>query len=194
MPWQEITAPSVLAVNLAEARAHLRVTSQDENTLIETYVAAAVRMVESRTRRAFVQRSFLFVADDFPEWDTIELPVSPLVSVTYVKYIATDGVLTTYSSTNYAVDTVSPFGRVVLAQGATWPVVKTDYPNAVQVTFVAGYGTDDRATPAAAKAAILHLAAHLYENRTPVEVGAGAAVEVPITLQYALDTERLFAV
>lgn len=189
--WKELTTPSA-GSSLTEAKAHLRVTHTDDDTLIGVYLDAATQMVEARTGRALVTRSFLLSLDEFPDCEEIELPVAPTTAVTYLKYIATDGTLTTWSSSNYDVDTTALLGRVVKKYTSVWPTTYPGVPNAVQVTFVAGYA-NAASVPSALRAAILYMVAQMYENRTPVETGVTVA-SVPMTFNFALDTYKIFQV
>jgi uncharacterized phiE125 gp8 family phage protein len=47
-----------------------------------------------------------------------------------------------------------------------------DDPNAITITFWAGYGEDGRSVPAPIKHAMLMLVGFWYENRTAVLVGS----------------------
>jgi hypothetical protein len=74
-------------------------------------------------------------------------------NVESVKYYNEDRTLVTMSSSDYIFDT----GRCSLfvQPGKEWPTVETDNPNAVEVTFTAGYGTDAACVPRMMKTAIL---------------------------------------
>ena len=67
------------------------------------------------------------------------------------------------SSSQYIVDANREPGRVWLAPDQTWPVVQSRI-NAVEVTFVAGFGLAVD-VPQDLKSTQLLLLGHLYENR-----------------------------
>ena len=68
------------------------------------------------------------------------MPRPPLQSITSVNCRDSDGNLIALSeSTDYLVDTAADPGTIEPAPNKSWPAVG-DYPDAVQVRFVAGYG------------------------------------------------------
>lgn len=111
-----------------------------EDTLLQSYIAAAREYGESITRRAFATQTLELLLDYFPT--EIELPMPPLQSVTSIKYKDSAATETTIADTEYIVDTDSNIGKIVLAYGKTWPIF-TAYPlNPIRVRFVSGYTTD----------------------------------------------------
>lgn len=92
-----VMAPSIEPVSLAEAKAHLRVEVNDENSLIQTLITAARQYVETATRRALLQQTWDDKLDAFP-CGAIVLPLSPVTSVTSITYLDTAGVSQTWSS------------------------------------------------------------------------------------------------
>lgn len=107
----------------------------------------------------------------------------PLLTITSIAYVDTNGDSQTFSSDDYSADLDSIPGRAVLNYGESWPSTRTQ-PQAVTVTFTAGYGTA-AAVPEEYKAAIKLLAAHLYENREPHITGTIVA-SFPNSLQSLL--------
>lgn len=191
MPWKELAVPNVPVTMLSVAKADARVTTSSEDQLIKLKIEAAVRAVEAETRRAILSRQFLLVLDQFPcDSDEIDIPIGGLSAVNSVKYVAEDGTLTTWDSSNYSVDAVSPLGRIKRALGVPWPVTKSSTVNTVQVTFTAGYGTTEESIPAPLRQAILYLTTHQYDVRSPVNIG-NIVTEIPKTLDYALDPYRI---
>ena len=87
----------------------------------------------------------------------------PLSSVTSVKYYDSDNTLQTLDSSVYLVDTYSEPGTITLAPNQSWPSVK-DRVNAVQVEYVAGYGTSSSDVPEEARQTIIALAVDMYEH------------------------------
>lgn len=113
-------------------------------------------------------------------WNTIRLEQIPAQSVTNVKYI-TGATLTTLSPSLYTVDVVGKPGRIVLVQGNDWPATDC-VPNAVQITFVAGYATPD----AMWQQAIFWLCGHCYENR---EATTSLSInKLPFALQAVIES------
>lgn len=169
MPLNLVTPPAAPILSVAEAKTHLRVTSSDDDSYIEALVDAARAHVEGKTGitgRALVTQTWDLFLDDFPvNCDSvIEFPLSPLASVTHIKYYDENNDLQTIAPENYVVDTYSMRGRIQPAYGTNWPSV---YPkmNAVVVRAVLGYGDAAADVPAPIRQAIKLLVGHLYENR-----------------------------
>lgn len=85
-------------------------------------------------------------------------------SVAWVKYIDASGVEQTLDPSVYSVDAASAPGSVRLAHGKSWPDVRQQW-DAVRVQFTVGW--DDYDVPEPIRQAVLILAAHMYERRTP---------------------------
>lgn len=161
---QLVTGPTVEVLTTAQAKAHLRVTTTDEDTLIDDIVKAARRAIEDYSKRAMIDQTWLLRLDTQPRGPTLELPRCPLRSVTHVKHTTDAGVLTTYAATNYIVDTVAEPGRIVLKTGSVWP--EDLQPGAaLEVTFVAGYGVAASSVPDPLIGATKLLVGHLFEHR-----------------------------
>jgi uncharacterized phiE125 gp8 family phage protein len=190
MPWIETAAPSALAINLSDLKAHLRLTTQDEDGLLAVYAKAATQLFETNTRRALIFRTVRLELDDFPADRSIRLPVAPVSAVSSVQYYDTAGVLTTWGDSNYIVDMTSLLARVVLAPNISYPDTQSERPNAVQVNFSAGYGATYTAVPEGIQWAVMLLAAHMFAYRMPV--AGGTLADVPKTLQYAIDAYKVW--
>jgi len=154
--------PTEEPVTRTEVKAHLRIDTTDDNTLLDTLISAARHYAENFTRRAFVTQTLVLRMDAFPATD-IELPRAPAASVTSIAYIDTDGATQTWAAENYTVDVNTKPARIVLAYDKSYPDTRTVI-NAVTVTYVAGYG-DATTVPQGIKLAIKSLVGHWYENR-----------------------------
>lgn len=163
MALQRVTPPATTPVSLEEAKAHLRIDHDDEDDLIESYIDAATKYRELVVGEAFVNQEWELTLDSFPANGAIQIPLGPLRDVTFVNYDDPDGLETTLDTDDYAIDTVSRDGWVVLASGASWPTI-LEAINAVRVRFTAGYGTAAD-VPASIKQAILLDVGDFYENR-----------------------------
>lgn len=172
---KEPKVPPVLEpVSLAEAKAHLNVTSSDDDALIQGFITAARQLAENITRRQLVTATYEGYLDAFPAGGEILLPKPPLQSVTSIKYLDTDGVEQTLEPSIYLVDAQSTPGRVLLAPEQNWPQTKAQ-ANAVTVEFVAGWpmaGDPSAATtPESIKSWIKLRVGGMYLFREPVVTG-----------------------
>jgi len=174
-----VTAPAQEPVTIAEAKKHVEVSISDthHDAHLARLITAARQYVEDKTSRAICTQTWDLFTDELPYGDALYLPKAPLQSVTYFKYYDTSGVQQTWTNTNYVVSTSREPGRIRLAYGASWPSYQIR-PDAINVRFVCGYGTQTSA-PERVKAAILLLVGHWFEHRSEVHIGAGA-VEVPM--------------
>lgn len=187
MPKVKIaTAATALPVTLTEAKAHLRVDFSTDDTLITTLIWVATEYAEKRLGRALTSQTWDLYFDSFEEaleededYDSIYIPYPPLQSISYIKYYDTDNVLQTWSSANYDVDIISEPGEVVLTSSASVPGTY-DRPNAVNIRFVAGYGSASTYVPETIRAAIKLLISHFYENREGIVTGQGIAAQIDI--------------
>jgi len=165
-----VTPPATEPFTTAEAKTHLRVEIADDDAYIDALTKAARLKLEDDTGRALVTQTWKLVLDGFPANDGgIIVPKSPLQSVASLKYVDSDGILQTVETADYAVDTATKPGWVVPAFGMSWPSPR-DSMNAVELTFVAGYGAAAD-VPEHAKLAIKLLLGHWYLNREQVVIG-----------------------
>ena len=181
----QTVAPAAEPITTVQAKAWLRVSSSSDDTLIDELIADAREYVERVSGRQLVTATWRMTLDTFPRpggWQFLEvpglfpdphsirLPKAPLQSVSSVAYYDFSDVLNTLATTRYDVDAAHDPGRIFLAMGQTWPVVRLK-PGAVRITFVAGYGAA-ASVPEEVKLAIKFAVAFWYENRgeTPVEL------------------------
>lgn len=167
----------------------MRVSHSEEDQLIAGLISAARFTVETITRRSLITQKWRLFLDTFPPVNLIKLPHTPVGSVETIKFWNTDGVLETFSASNYWVDTVSAPARITLRDGISFPETQLERPNAVEITYFAGYGDNRDAIPAPIRHAIKLLVAHLYEN--PDIVSAGSLSEIPMSCDYLLTPYRV---
>lgn len=174
-----ITAPAAEPITTAEAKSHARVDHSTDDTLIGTYITAAREDAETFTRRALVTQTWDVYLERFPCWeeDAIELPLPPVQSLTYIKYLDADNVLQTLSTDVYELVTSSGptpgFALVVLKPSQSWPSTR-EHPHAVTVRQVCGYG-NAAAVPQKIKLALQMHVAESYNQREETEAGTSIA-------------------
>lgn len=157
----------VPAVTTADAKAHLNVLHASDDDLIAALVSVAQQHLEGEDGlggvlgRAVVQHTLEMHLGGFPPEDVIRLPQPPLVSVTSVTYLDTDGDEQTLSASKYAVHIDRGPGYIRLKPDQAWPGTQSGVDDAVRVRFVAGYAS----VPAGLRHAILLHVGHLYLNR-----------------------------
>jgi uncharacterized phiE125 gp8 family phage protein len=177
-----ITGPASEPVSLAEAKTQCRVDVTDDDALLTGLIVVAREEVERRTWHAVISQTLELVLDGWPSGSYIELPRPPLVSVSSVKYRTSAGVETTWSSVNYIAGADHIPGRLVLADGASWPSGDLYPTEAIRIRYVAGY-TNAAVVPQSLKLAMLLLIAHWYENREAVVTSGAVPKDVPFGVE-----------
>lgn len=161
--YTDTTADASLGVGIPLAN-----TTAD--VLLAGLIGAARQQVEEYCNRALVTQTWRMTLDRFPRvtdrnrWAEIRLPRPNLVSVTSITYIDANGDTQTVTADDYIVDTASLPGRIVPAYGVAWPATRCQ-PDAVTITFTAGYGATADTVPASIRAAVLLVVGDLYKNR-----------------------------
>lgn len=159
--YQIYTAATTLPVSVADAKAHLRVTHSDHDSLIEDLIWGGVKAFEKRanvclsdqTWKAFFSKAY----------DEIEIWKYPVTSVTRIEYYDDDNALQTLSTDDYFsnIDSGStaydPRPCVIIIEDTPSTYERDD---ALIVTFEAGYTTIDYDV----KQAILAWVYRMYEN------------------------------
>jgi uncharacterized phiE125 gp8 family phage protein len=177
------TQPVVEPVSVAEAKAHLRVDSDEDNFYIASLLSSAREWVEVYLDRTLIQTQWTVRLDGFPI-DDIELPRPPMSqtqTAVVITYTSEAGAVATLSSDLYRVDRSATPGVVRPLQTGNWPSHMDD-ANAVTITWWAGYGADGKSTPAPIRHAILMLVGFWFENRSAVNVGS-----ISKQLEFAVD-------
>ena len=166
MKLKVITPPTSEPVTLEEVKSHLRVISDDDNTLITSLIKQAREYCESYQNRKYVTQTIEGYLDKFPSGSIEFDNCSPVKSITSVKYTDYEGVELTVDSLNYSLDDVSYINKIDLAYGKSWPSDALKPTNGVKVTFVAGY----EVVPETVKWAMLIHIQLLYDEYKPAEI------------------------
>jgi uncharacterized phiE125 gp8 family phage protein len=155
--------PAVSPVSLIDAKAHLRVLHDDDDTIIQGCIDAAVSHLDGWggiLGRCIITQTW---RSDLPAFcDEIRLPFPNVQSVT-VAYTDAEGDPQTVAADQFHLVTDDMGGLIVRAHDATWPQVAIR-PDAVRVTGVYGYGVAAAVPPALRAAILLHVGT-LYLHR-----------------------------
>lgn len=188
------TGPAVEPVTVAEAKAHLRVDTSDDDTYIGTLITAAREWCEQYLDRTLINTQWVMRFDKFPDSgiEPVELPRPPMVAsgtatAVTVTFTQEAGPTSTYSTAEYRVDRLATPGSILPIYGSTWTPHRQD-DNAISVTWWAGYGAGGSSVPAAIRHAILMIVGILYEKRAAAE--SGSLNEVPFGVKSLLDSQR----
>ncbi len=185
------TPPTVEPVTLAEAKAHCRIDTTDDDAYVMALVTAARQWVESYMDEALVHQQLVMRLDGFPP--EIELPKPPMATAgthtaTTITFTLNEtGTTATLSTSQYRVDRDSRPGVIRHLYGGSWPAYLEDY-GSVSVTWWAGRGASGSAVPQGVRNAILWLVGLWYERRMAAD--AAGLSEIPFGVKALLDAHR----
>lgn len=160
--------PLAEPITLAQAKAHLRVDTMDEDILISSLILTSRLHIEAALGLALITQYWQLKLNAFPKANAFALPIHPVSAVTAVRTIAADGTITTLSPSATLLDPGPP-ARVVRTAPAC-PVI-TAAANGIAISFTAGFGPTAADVPAPIRQAMLLLVTHWYEHRDPIEIG-----------------------
>jgi uncharacterized phiE125 gp8 family phage protein len=182
-----VVAPSVDVVTLAEVKTHLRIDFNDSDAELTAWIAAASGMIDgpSGIGIAMINQTWRQSIDAFPA-DGIEIRLGPVSSITSITYRDTSGAIQTLDPALYAADLDSYPTVIKPAYGTNWPETY-GVDGAIKITFVAGYGPNAAAVPAALKAAVKLLIGHWNNSR---EAAGEPQKEIPFGVKVILDGYR----
>jgi uncharacterized phiE125 gp8 family phage protein len=179
------SGPAAEPVTLAEAKAHLRVDSDVEDTLISSLIITSRLHIEAALGLAFITQGWSYFIDCWPATRDIRLPLRPVQSITAVRLYAADESIETIPADSYLLDGSGTPARLVRKASTVWPK-PSRAANGIEIAFVAGYGAAASSVPAPIRQAILLLIAHWHEHREPVEVGAPGVPVPPMVSELLL--------
>jgi uncharacterized phiE125 gp8 family phage protein len=145
-----------MTVSLALAKAHCRVTSSAEDTLITQYLNASIAWVENYTRKKLTASSA--VTQTFAAWPgdpyAFTLTWGPTIASPIITYTDENGDAQTISTGQLVGDKLYP------PLDTEWPTIEDN--SVISIAYTAGYS----AVPADLDNAVLLLVGEYYDNRT----------------------------
>lgn len=165
--------PALEPITLAQAKAHLRLDSADEDALVAGLIAAARLHLEEVLARAMITQSWSYLFDRWPAGSTVRLPLAPVQSITVVRVYGIDDAAVVLPADTYILDGQSRPPRLVRRAALAWPRPGRN-ANGIEIVFVAGHGSLPAEVPQPLRQAILLLVAHWFERREPIEIGTTA--------------------
>jgi uncharacterized phiE125 gp8 family phage protein len=161
MAAQVIEAPE--PISLEQAKEHLRVVYDDEDSYISGLIVAAREMAEGKLNRTIKQR---VREAAFCNWSNIVLRKPPFVSVESLSYIDSTG--EEQYLEDYAVRARSEPARIALPYGFSAPSLQPN-EEAIVVRYVAGYPEGE--VPQPIFQWMLLVIGTMYENRETMSAG-----------------------
>lgn len=193
-------------ISADNVREYAHIDDGVETTVINNMIKSSRMYVENYTGRSLLNRTLKLSIDyvdevDQPLWEGtrigpdmairrryIQLPRPPVVSVTHVKTFDDADTETTLASSKYYVDNQREPARVVLRNGETWPTALR-VANAIEVTYVSGYGASRSNVPEAIIQGLFSHIAFMYENRG--DAYGKPQNPLPHSIKYLLDPYKV---
>jgi uncharacterized phiE125 gp8 family phage protein len=159
MPIQT-TPPATEPVSLAEAKAHLRVTQNDDDAYIGTLIKTARQSIEAQTGLGLISQGWSVFLDDWPEQGVIELPLAPVLEVIDIKVHGDDDSFAIIDPAHYYADNVSRPARIILRGSRNW-AAPGRVANGIEILLTIGFVI----VPEPLREAVLQLVGHWHERR-----------------------------
>ncbi|MEL6919589.1 MAG: head-tail connector protein [Pseudomonadota bacterium] len=157
-----VTPPSVTPVSLAQAKAHLRITHNDEDTLIGELIEAATRFMADNDGVCCITQTWRYFVSDICQPRRIHrYPVSTVEAA--IVYDA-DGHATTATAGEVLIDTRKRPAALTFDVTS----IGANADNGADVDIVFGFGETAVDVPDTLRRAILILVAHWYTLRGDV--------------------------
>ena len=172
----EQTAVPVEALPVQALKDHLRLGSgfaEDslQDSLIATFLRAAMTTIEGRTGKVLLPRRYLLVLEDWRSDEAQALPVAPVASVLSVSLFTVDDREIPLAASGWRLVRDRHRPKIV-PTASVLPTVPQG--GRIEIRFEAGFGPDWASVPADLAQAVMLLAADYYENRyEPGLAGAG---------------------
>ncbi len=181
---EEQPSPVVEPFEVPDVKGYLRLTEDDDDVLIASYISAAREQAELMQHRHLVQKQMDLRLDRWPH-DPIRL-ATPVVTVDLVQYAPKTGEPVTVEAATYYVDRFRRPGVLMLARGQEWPHVELQPSSAILIRFTVGYAPESsfwKVGPGPRiRAGMLLLISAWHTNRLPYAVGASAIAEYPYAI------------
>ena len=108
--YEVLTPASSNILTLSEVKAHIKVDTSDDDTLITNLLIACTNSAQEYTNRFFIATTIKMIADTWKETET--LLKSKVTSIVSIQYYDVDDSLQTLSTSVYGSDLVSQPARI----------------------------------------------------------------------------------
>lgn len=176
-----VTAPALEPITVQKARSHLNYLGGTDGD-IQDLITTARTSLEGELHRAFITQEWKVYYDrwcgelkiPFGNLQLRAAAVGPpaVEKRPLVKYRDTDGNLTTLDEDDFywVVNTTDP-ACIVRKYDAVYPELQYGRPDAIEITFLCGYGDAASNVPADIRHAMLLLLTDYFEHRGSIVIG-----------------------
>lgn len=155
-----VTGPETEPVTLTEAKTHLRVEHDADDTLITSLVTAAREWCEGFLNRALITQTRRLAISSWPIYP-LRLSGIPIQSIESVTYVDSDGETGTVAADQYR---LTASGELIRTYNGEWPSVTLMGRECISITYKCGWASADY-VPRQIKQAMLLLIGAWYETR-----------------------------
>ena len=180
-------AASAAILTTAEAKTHLKVDTDADDTYIDNLVSAATESAQIFTNRYFINTTITQYGDTWSDMAT--LFKSQVNTITHIKYYDSDNSEQTLATSVYLSDIIHQPARIALKPNQSFPDL-ADRISAIECQYIVGYGGVASKVPQGIREAVLLIVGNWYENRQEVVVGR-IATELPKSAQYLLEQFKI---
>lgn len=192
----EVTVnPATTAITPDEVRAHAHINIDPSITdaYITSIIKAATSIAEKYTKRIFINTTFKTYRDYFS--DCFELRRSKFQSLVSFKYLKGD-LLFDVDTSLYYITHEKDYSKIILNADKAYPTDVDEKVQAIEIEFVAGYGTSGSDFPSDAedlKIALLNHVTYLFENKGDCDLSSIEKIEdaMPNTTRLIYEQHRI---
>lgn len=166
MTYALITPPASEALTLAEAKAHLRLDTDDENALVTQLIVVAREHLERTTGLSLMTQHWRLYLDSISEDGVIPIAKGPVQAIESLTVYDEDGVPTAFSLQGHVLDAAARPARLMLRQR----LVPGRAVNGIEIDFVAGFSDSANTVPDTLKRAMLTHVAQMFSCRGVVGI------------------------
>ena len=175
MMLSEVTPVPDAALPLEAFKAHLRLGTgfgeeELQDSVLIGFLRAALAAIEKRTRKALLQRDFLWQLSQWPRPDVAQVPIAPIAALTALVKVSATGSFSALAVSDFWLEIDSQSPRLH-PRGSCLPDLEEG--GHVEVTLSAGFAASWDGVPADLAQAVLMLAAHFYEYRNDTGLHGG---------------------
>lgn len=183
-----VTGPAAASLTLAEVKAQLRIDSDDQDTLLTNLIHKVESHVDGKgdLGRAMITQTWAQYECQSP--GCVRLRMTPVQSLTSVEYYDSAGTLQTATLSDFELWRDGDYRICKPKDGAQWPTA-AKRPDAIKITYVAGFGDAIEDVPESVRGAMLMLVAHWYEH--PEAATEAKLMSTPMGYDMLMNNQRV---